>query len=182
MKRHYVFALAGLMLMGTLALIPVGIVSAQTVTQEGSTFIQKLAAKLGLSEDVVQEAVNATHDELHSEMVAKREEALSSAVDEGKLTQRQADLLQAVSDLRLEIKGEVFGARPEELDSLTREERQAQHEAMRDEMDQKLVDALNANGLNTTINELREAMTAEREAGIGFGMFKMHRGGFGPMM
>lgn len=180
MKRHYVFALAGAMLIGTLALIPVGIVSAQTMTQNGSTFIQKLAAKLGLSEDVVQQAVNSTHDELRDEMEVKHAEELTSAVEDGKLTQRQSDLLNAVADIRQSLKDESFAQRPADLNDLTHEERQAQHETLRNEMDQKLVDALNANGLNTTIDELREAMTAGREAGIGFGMGRMH--GFGPMM
>ena len=160
---------------------------AATATTQGTTFVQMLAQKLGLDQSTVQTAVDSVKTDMQTTQAAQYKTEVATAVTDGKLTQRQADLLLAIQDVQSTL---TPAERPTQTDpsTLTQEQRQAQMTAERTAMEQKLVDALNAKGLNTTSDEVTAARTAAQTAGLrgGFGMGGrggMRGGNFGgPMM
>lgn len=151
-----------------------GLVAAQANVNVEDAFVQKLAVKLGIDEEAVQTAVQSTREEIRSEKDAELEAEINTAVSEGKITQRQADILTAMLDYRPETPQNT--ERPADFDSLTKEERQAAMEARRTEMQQSQLNALNEAGLNTSLDELQSAQEAARDAGIRFGFGGMHKG------
>lgn len=167
----------GTVVMGGLLLAPLA-VSAATITNGQTTFIQKLAAKLGISESTVQTAVTSVRDEMKTERDAQIQTEINTAVTTGKLSQRQADLLNAEMKYGEEVKNSLTPPTPDS--SLTQEQRKVKMEEFRNQMESALVQKLNDNGLNTTANELKAAREAARSAGImglgGKGM-GMGRGG-----
>lgn len=155
--------IAGVGILGISAvLVPIAI-SADTTDSNISIFVQKLASKLGMNEDVVQNAVTSVKDEFRLERQSERKAQIETAVSEGKITQRQADILISIMELNLERpnRGNL-----EELRSLSPEERQSRQDEFRAQREQEVVDALNATGINVTREELESAKTAAKDAGI----------------
>ncbi len=94
--------------------------------EDGSGIIDKLVEKFGLSRDDVQAVFDEARVEKHAEMEAEEAERLASLVEDGTLTQEQAD---ALSQKREEMRQ----AREELRDQdLTREEI---HEQMKSDME-----------------------------------------------
>jgi hypothetical protein len=73
-------------------------------TSPYDTFVSKVADKLGLDEDTVATAMKEARQEMMDEALAER---LQKAVDEGRITQEQADQIS-----------EWMKSRPEALDEL----------------------------------------------------------------
>jgi hypothetical protein len=73
-------------------------------TSQFDTFVSKVADKLGLEEDTVATAMKEARQEMMDEALAER---LQEAVDEGRITQEQADQIS-----------EWMKSRPEALDEL----------------------------------------------------------------
>jgi hypothetical protein len=73
-------------------------------TTQFDTFVSKVADKLGLDEDTVATAMKEARQEMMDEAMAER---LQEAVDEGRITQEQADQIS-----------EWMKSRPEALDEL----------------------------------------------------------------
>jgi hypothetical protein len=73
-------------------------------TSQFDTFVSKVADKLGLDEDTVATAMKEARQEMMDEALAER---LQEAVDEGRITQEQADQIS-----------EWMRSRPEALDEL----------------------------------------------------------------
>jgi hypothetical protein len=73
-------------------------------TSRYDTFVSKLADKLGLDEDTVSTAISEARQEMMDEALAER---LQEAVDEGRITQEQADQIS-----------EWMKSRPDALDEL----------------------------------------------------------------
>lgn len=184
MERRKLFVTAagvGIAAIGSVAaLAPLAVYAAETTTNPQDSFIQKLAEKLGIDVTTVQTAFDSTQDEIRTEMEAQQAEEIAQAVTDGTLTQRQADILNGISDAMERLKPET-GEAPtdvkEDLSDLTEEERDAKFQEMRDAHDQELVDALNEAGLNTTLEEVQSTQQAARDAGIRAGMHM--RGGPG---
>ncbi len=97
MRRKWIVvpALAALLLTGTIA----GTAFAQSGSSDDpstvSRFVEILAGKLGIGEEELQTAVEETKAELQAERKAAREQQLrdklAAMVEEGKITQAQAD-------------------------------------------------------------------------------------------
>lgn len=79
------------------SLLGIGTASAQSTTGQTSV-VDKMVEKFNLNRDDVQTVFEEVHDERHAEMEAKRAERLASLVEDGTLTQEQADALQAKHD------------------------------------------------------------------------------------
>lgn len=139
------------------------IISAQTTDSNVTTFVQRLAEKLGLSQDVVESALTSVRDDVRTERETERRSQINTALSEGKLTQREADVLIAIIDLDLEKPSRED---INEFRDLSREERQAKREEFRGEREQEILTGLNANGLNVTLEELQSIKEAAKEAGI----------------
>ena len=73
-------------------------------TSQFDTFVSKVADKLGLDEDTLATAMKEARQEMMDEALAER---LQEAVDEGRITQEQADQIS-----------EWMKSRPEALDEL----------------------------------------------------------------
>ena len=95
-----------------------------------SSLIQKIAEHFGLNQDEVQTVFNEYRQEeqtqRQAEMQTKREEVLSQAVTDGKITQEQKSAILAKE---AEMQQQVS-----ELKDLSNEERQTQMTALREEM------------------------------------------------
>jgi len=162
-KKNLMIAGAMALGLGAVTLVPIGLVSAQVSTQANTTFVAKLAERLGISQDTVQTAVDSTKKELKTERDAQRTEAIAQAVTNGKLTQRQADILNKMDEARDSLR-----------DSMTKQERQAEREADKDltkeerkaKMETQLVDTLNQSGLNTNAEEVTATIEAAKNADI----------------
>lgn len=120
----------------------------------------------------VSEEVRIEHFE---EREAERAEIVVEAVEDGTLTQRQAEILHAMAELRPVGGRGLFGAGRD----LSEEEREALREEMREQRDQSMLDQLNEAGLDVTEEELQELREVREELGL---MGKQsRRGGQGGM-
>lgn len=152
-------------------LVAVPFVSAQVANSNQGKFVSILAENLGVEESTVQTAVDSTRETMHSEMEAQRAEDISTAVSDGKITQRQADIQNAIHEI-MEAKrenGDFQNGRPadfEEVKDMTQDERQAFMQEKRAEIDATLVTELNTKGLNTNLEEVTATREALKDAGI----------------
>jgi len=176
-KNLVALGLVGILGLAGAIAIPIIVSADDTTTSNVSSFVQKLADKLGVDQTTVQVAVDSARSDIKTEMDAQVATEISDAVIAGTLTQRQADILNAVKELEL---GLGFGSNRPDMSAfqgLTQEERQAQMQQSRVEREQSIVDQLNESGLNTTVEELQSSQEAARDAGIrvnggrGFGGF-----------
>jgi hypothetical protein len=151
-------------------LVVIPFVSAQ-VSNNQDNFVSILAEKIGVEETTVQTAIDSTRDQIHEDREAQRTEDISTAVEAGKLTQRQSDILKAMHELMEEKreKGDFQNGRPadfEALKNMTQEDRQAYMQEKRAEKHRTLVSGLNEKGLNTTLDEVSSARDAAKDARI----------------
>lgn len=126
MKNKMYIAIASVALIGLATVVTVSSVFAQE-TGDTTTFVQKLAQKLGISEDKVKTAVDELHTERHVQMQAAYEKELQTYVDNGEITAAQKDLIVAkMKELQTNRQSKM-----ESMQSMTREERRAAMEAER---------------------------------------------------
>lgn len=182
-KRAIIAGAVGTGLLGISAFLPLAL-SAQNADSAKTTFVQKLAEKLGLDQSNVQTAVDEIRTEVNSEKQAERKVEITQAVTNGKLTQRQADILFAVMDVEFE---KPSHENKSEENSLSDETSQSENfedwmETQRAEREQKIVDTLNAAGLNTTLEELKATQDAAKSANLRIGFGEGHRGAPGRVM
>lgn len=110
--------------------VAAGTTLAQT-TNGQDTMIQKLATKLGISEDKVKSAFDQIHSEHETEMKQKMEQHLSDLVSQGKITEAQKQAIIAKM-------AELRSAREAEKDSfknLTPEQRKAKMDAQKTDLE-----------------------------------------------
>lgn len=167
MKKKQILGAIGIAAIGTFGVIAPTLAYAATDTNTTNTFVEKLAAKLGIDVTTVQTAFDTTHDEIKSERDTERKAEIAQAVTDGTLTQRQADILYAMMDYQPEKPTEISSK--EDLSSLTEEERKAKFDEIKTERDEAQVDALNNAGLNTTLEEVQSTMEAAQSAGLAKG-------------
>ncbi len=152
---------------GVSTLVPFGVYAAEN-SEEASIFVQKLAARLGIEESAIELAVENVRVEIHEERNVERETVLTQADLDGTLTERQAQILNGLDEaMQATRPGE--GERLERK-GLSQEERESKLSEMKEEREQAVVDALNEQGLNTTIDELESTREAARNANIDFGI------------
>lgn len=152
-------------------LVAVSFVSAQVANSNQDKFVSVLAEKLGIEETTVQTAVVSTREVMNEERQAQMAEEIATAVSEGKIIQKQADIQNAIHEIMEEKKeaGDFQNGKPadfEEVKYMTQEERQAFMESKRAERHSALVAELNEKGLNTSLEEVTATREALREAGI----------------
>jgi predicted GNAT family acetyltransferase len=127
-----------------------------------SSIISKLVEKFNLSEDEVRSVFDEERDERQAQMKANREEKLNTLVSEGKLTEEQKNALLAKWE---EEQAERGTGRGEGFKDMTKEERDAEMEAHRTEMDEWL----EAQGIDKSVLQ-------ELGPGMGMGGGGHHRG------
>lgn len=182
-KRN--LAIAGATALGIVALLPVAIVSAQTLGNGANNLATELASKLGVDEATVETALTEIREEHQAERQAEREATIDEAVANGDLTERQAEILDALEAIHDELgngNGNTSrGELREELEDMTAEEREAYLETRRAERQEETLAALNEQGLSVTSEELDELHDVMSELGLGNGRGSMgegaHRGG-----
>lgn len=79
--------------------------------QSDTSFAQKIAEKLGISETEAQTALDEIREEKHEAMQEKAEERLSNLVEEGTITEEQKEEILAKKD---EVKEELENLSPKE--------------------------------------------------------------------
>lgn len=109
-----------------------GVLYAQTAPDNGdTTFIQKLAQKLGISEDKVSSAVTEIRSEAQADREKAYEDKLTAAVTSGELTEAQKQLiLNKHKEMKANRTTEM-----EAMKNMTNEQRKAAMESKRTELE-----------------------------------------------
>lgn len=117
-------------LVGT-GLLAVNQVSAQeTSTNPQDSIIQRLVTKFGLNETEVKQVFTEEHEARHAEMEKRMEDRLTTAVNDGKLTEEQKQkILAKQKEMKTSRESEI-----ESFKNMTEEERKVAMEAKRVEL------------------------------------------------
>lgn len=146
-------------------IISLAIFGGATVFAQGTTdghinIVQRIAQRFGLQESEVQKVFDEVNEERHQQMQARLEERLNQAVTDGKITEVQK---QAI----LKKFSEMKNNKPdfEKFKSMTEEERRAEMEKKRTEMEAWVEE----NGL--TLETVHQLMDVGFKHGSGGKMF-----------
>jgi len=180
MKKKLLLGAIGIAAIGGIGLIAPTLAYAATDSTTPSTFVTKLAEKLGIDVTTVQNAVDSTKTDIKAERDAERKIEIAQAVTDGKLTQRQADILNAMMDV--EPSKPADDTTKSDLSTMTEEERKEAMDAFKTEREQTMVDALNNAGLNTTLEEVQSTLKVAHDAGLAKRPGMVKGFGFGPGM
>ncbi len=130
MKKIVIYTTMGV------ALIVLGVYSVSSIYAEDNgggqfhmPFITKLAEKLNMDEAELEKVVEEVREAERAEMDAERSEKILQAMEDGKISERQAEILNAMEDLRPEkggpnggmmelLKESVLDVTDEEIDEL----------------------------------------------------------------
>ena len=153
MKKTTVIAITGAMVLGVGLLFPT-LVSAEDTN--GDTFIQRLAERLNISEDEVEGVVTEMREEHRTERYTEREGTVDQALEDGDLTQRQGEILDAMHQVREEERSsEDFVP--------------GEGQKNRGTMQEGMFDALVESGFDVTEDELDDLRGTTRDLGLGGG-------------
>lgn len=152
---------------GAVTVIGLGLVGVQAASasdvESRETFHASLAQKLGLSEEIVEGAFEELHEERRVEMQADRAETILSAIENGDITDRQAQILDSMEDIREEHMGTAVrdfnGERPE-----------------KGQLEDLMLEQLNGSGLEVTQEELDDLHKVMEDLGLGRREIGMHGG------
>jgi hypothetical protein len=162
MKKLIIYTTMGVVIVAS-GVFVTNRVNAQELEPTNDTFITRLAEKLGITQDEVVEVVEDLRGDMQAERQAERTEAITQAIEEEKLTDRQAEILNAVEDL------DITG-RPDDWDQwheYTPEQREQLREARRETRENQMREALYEQGLEVTQEEMDELHEIMLEEGIG---------------
>jgi len=152
-KTSIVLAITGAIILGTGLLFPT---LALAEEDSNTTFGQRLAEKLNLSETEVDTALKEVRGEHREEVQADREEIVKSVLEDGSLTERQGELVEAMNQVREEHReSEDF----------------VPGEGMRNrgENHENMIEDLEDAGLDVTEDELDDLRDTMQEIGLGNG-------------
>ena len=157
MKRIAIYTLAGGVILLSGTMVSNAVYANDTTANTIPAYVQSVAEKIGVDETDLFSAMEEVRTEEREEMRAEMEAKVDEAVTNGDLTERQAQLLDAMHEIRDAKRDEIIssGERPNGV--------------MRDLKDE-MVTLLNEAGLNTTQEELDELHTTMQSLGIGGGM------------
>ncbi len=158
MKRAVIYSALGL------AIVVGGLYAVSNV------YAEELGFRGNVSEEVRQEHI--------AQRTAERAGAVIEAMEDGDLTQRQVEILNAMEDLRPMGGRGMFGAGRD----LTVEEREALREEIRVEREGSMLAALNESGLQVTQEELEELREVREELGLMGNQSRRGRNGQGKGM
>jgi hypothetical protein len=139
-------------------------VNAQEFNPANDTFVSRIAEKLGIAEEEVVEVVDDLREDMQAQRQAERAEAITQAIEEGKLTDRQAEILDAMEDLEMTGRPDDWG----QWHEYTPEQREQLREARRETREIQVREALyEQQGLEVTEEEMNELHEVMLEEGIG---------------
>lgn len=105
--------------------------NASTAENPTNSLVQKIADKFNLNKDEVQAVFDESYKERHSVMQAAYEKQLTQYVTDGKLTEEQKQLiLKKHSEIQAEREANKYS-----MQNLSEEERRAQNESKRAELE-----------------------------------------------
>ncbi|MDD3475149.1 MAG: hypothetical protein PHP08_04640 [Candidatus Dojkabacteria bacterium] len=163
MKKLVIYTTIGTILVVSGVLVT-GKVNAQELRLGNDTFTSKLAEKLGVDDEEVATVIEDVREEMQAERQAERDEAIIEALDNGDLTEKQAEILNAMEDI------DIDRGKPEDWEEwkdYTPEQREALRDARDEIRQQEIIDALYEQGLEVTSDELDELKDVLQELGIG---------------
>jgi hypothetical protein len=183
MKKLVIYTTIGTILVVSGVLVT-SKVNAQELRLGNDTFTSKLSEKLGMDDEEVAVMIEDVREEMQAERRAERDEAIVEALDSGDLTEKQAEILNAMENL------DIDKGRPDDWDEwkeYTPEQKEALRDAREEVRQQEIIDALYEQGLEVTSDELDELRDVMQELGIGMYGFRgeggigggmgMHQGG-----
>ena len=174
MKKLVIYTTIGTILVVSGVLVTSS-VNAQELNVSGNPFFTKVAEKLGVDKTELVDVIDEVRTDMHSEREAERTETIATALDEGNLTERQAEILNVMEDLDL-------GGRPsdiEEWKDYTPEQREALRDARHESRQQELLDSLYDAGLEVTQDEMDQLHEDMDDLGIGLKGMRGEGGGMG---
>lgn len=157
MKRIVTYTLIGGAIVLSGLLVSNSVYADDTNSKSVPAFVQSVAEKLNVDGTDLFNAMEEVRTEEREEMRVEVDAKVDDAVTNGELTERQAQLLDAMHEIRDAKRDEVIssGEKPSGV--------------MRDLKDE-MVTLLNEAGFNTTQEELDELHTTMQSLGIGGGM------------
>lgn len=140
-----------------------------------SNFVSSLAQKLGIDQSKVQSALDQTKQQMKTQRQTDLKIKIDMAVKNGKITQRQADILNAIESSKSSFK--IGNNKDQDTTNLTDAQKQDEMKQERLQRETQMLDTLNASGLNTTTSEIQSTLSAAQSTGImsGRGMHGMGR-------
>lgn len=145
-------------------------VNAQELVPTNDTFISRVAQKLGIEQNEVVEVVEDLREDMQAQREAQRAEAITEAMENEKLTERQAEILNAMEDLKQT-------GRPDDWDQwheYTPEQREQLREARREARETQMREALYEQGLEVTKEEMDQLHKIMLEEGFEYESFEDH--------
>lgn len=157
MKRIAIYTLAGGAFLLSGVMVSSAVYANDTTANTIPAFVQSVAKKINVGETDLFNAMEEVRTEEREEMRVEMDTKIDEAVASGELTERQAQLLDAMHEIRDAKRDEVIssGERPKGV--------------MRN-LKYEMVTLLNEAGLNTTQEEIDELHTTMQTLDIGGGM------------
>ena len=163
MKKLIIYTTVGVMVVVSGVFIS-GRVNAQELDSRSDSFFSRLASQLGLEEEEVVDVVDDIRNDMQAERQAERVEIITQALDNGNLSERQAEILNAMEDIKPVGRSDDW----EEWKDYTPEQREALREAREETRKQDIIDALyNDYGLEVSQEEMDELHNTMMDLGIG---------------
>ena len=163
MKKLVIYTTIGTILVVSGVLVT-SKVNAQEFRLGNDTFTSKMADKLGMEDEEVVTVIEDVREEMQAERQAERDTAILDAIDSGDLTEKQAEILNAMEDI------DIDRGKPEDWEEwkdYTPEQREALRDAREETRQQEIIDALYEQGIDVTADELDELRDVMQELGIG---------------
>jgi hypothetical protein len=159
MKTSHKFILAGttglaIVLGGTALALPT---LAQATAAGNNNFAQMLSQKLGIEQSKVETAVTEVRESMHEAREAEMKTAVETAVKDGKLTVRQATILDKMHGIREEQRDKALAAG----------ERPAAGRGSLEARQAEMLSDLKAAGLEVSAEELSQLHETMRELNLG---------------
>jgi hypothetical protein len=130
LNKKLIFPVIALAVLG-FTLLDVNLASADNSENYQKTIVQKIAEKFNLNQDEVQKVFDEVRSERQAEMEAEQQEQLTQLISEGKITEEQKTLIEnKQKELRENMESEK-----DNFKNLTHEERRAQMEEKRSELE-----------------------------------------------
>jgi hypothetical protein len=163
MKKLLIYTAVGTILVTSSIFFASG-VAAEDLVNSKDSFISRLSEKLGLKESEVVDVIDNVRGEMQAGRQAERTELIAQALDEGKLTEKEVEILDAMEDIHTER------GKPDDIENwreYTPEQKEALRDARRELRQQEIREELYNLGLEVTQEEMDELHQKMLDLGIG---------------
>ncbi|MFA7682991.1 MAG: hypothetical protein WCX94_02490, partial [Candidatus Dojkabacteria bacterium] len=150
MNKLTIYTTMGVVIVISGVFVSTNRVDARELAPTNETFITRVAQKLGVAQNEVVEVVEDLREDMQAQREAQRVESITQAIENGKLTDRQAQILDAMEDLKITGRPDDWN----EWHEYTPEQREQLRDARREAMETQKREALYEQGLEVSQEEM----------------------------